>query len=210
MSNSKKDFQVVYNLISDFISNLSDSQFASLIDGTGEIKFAEKTIDNALKESYNEVIHTIVNMQNYDDKINYLKSNKHLSNKTKIIEFCKYFKVNYKTKDTIETLINNIVEYGEENREDIIYRYNRKVRLEDSLDLIAKKLENYLDVKEAKEYLCKCNEISSKVNLIKLARRLNVFVDRESSYENILETILKSVVEAKIRSYTIRKKIITE
>ncbi|MGL4106927.1 hypothetical protein [Clostridium sp. LP20] len=40
-----------------------------------------------------------------------------------------------------------------------------------------------------------------------MKKYLFVFTDREAPYDTIMDNIIKSVVEAKIRSYTIRKKV---
>lgn len=64
-----------------------------------------------------------------------------------------------------------------------------------------------MDVEEARNLIRNSKVLESKSNLLKLAKKLSVFIDREAQYEVILDNIIKSVVEAKIRSYTIRKKI---
>ncbi len=211
MSNSKKDFNIVSQLFVDFINNLTDVQFNNLIDGTADIKYAEKALDASLKDKYEAILYKIVSINDRQEKVSFIRDNEQLENKAKLLGFCKYFKVDAKNKDTVETIINNIIEFSEKNSENVVYRFNKKENIEDSIDKIAQDLETFMDVEEAKKYIKSCNSVDSKVNLLKLAKKLNVFIsDRESSYDIILDSIIKSVVEAKIRSYTIRKKFIEE
>ncbi|MCG4543298.1 hypothetical protein, partial [Clostridium perfringens] len=100
-----------------------------------------------------------------------------------------------------------IIDYIKINKDVLIYKFSKSENLELGIEEVAKKLENSMDVDEAKAIITGSKVVESKTNLLKLAKKLNVFVDREFSYENIMDNIIKSVVESKIRSYTIRKKL---
>lgn len=207
MSNSKKDFCIISKLVIDLVNNLSEEQYNNLVNGTADIRYTEKGIDSEKKVTYNNIIYELATKDSLDEKINVIKSNAHLSTKAKLIEFCKYFKIEYKTKETIDTIIQNIVQYVDENRDNIIYRFEKAEDIQESIDEIAKKLEEIMNVEEARTLISQSKAIENKTNLLKLAKKLNVFIDREATYEAIVDNIIKSVVEAKIRSYVIRKKL---
>lgn len=207
MSNSKKDFCIVSKLVIDLVNNLSEEQYNNLVNGTADIRYMEKGIDSEKKEIYNSIVYELATKDGLDKKINVIKTNAHLSTKSKLLEFCKYFKIEFKTKDTIDKIIQNIIQYVDENKDNIIYRVEKAEDIQESIDEIAKKLEEIMDVEEARDLIAKSKVVESKTNLLKLTKKLNVFTDRESSYETIVDNIIKSVVEAKIRSYVIRKKL---
>lgn len=207
MSNSKKDFLIVSKLLADLVNNLSEDQFNNLVNGTADIKYFEKGIDNEKKEKYNNILYKLAKEKNSEKKIELITNSEELSTKSKLIDFCKHFKIEFKVKDTNSVITKRILNFVDENEEDIIYRFNKLECIEENVDEIAKKLENIMDVEEARTLIFNSQSLKNKTNLLKLSKKLNVFIDRESSYETIVDIIIKSVVEAKIRSYTIRKKI---
>jgi len=207
VSNSKKDFCIVSKLVIDLVNNLSEEQYNNLVNGTADIRYIEKGIDNEKKEIYNGIIYELSKKDDLEEKIGIIKTNTHLSTKSKLIEFCKYFKIEYKAKENIDTIIQNIIQYVDENKENIMYRFEKAEDIQGSIDEIASKLEEIMNVEEARTLISQSKAIENKTNLLKLAKRLNVFIDREATYETIVDNIIKSVVEAKIRSYVIRKKL---
>lgn len=208
MASSKKDFYVVSKLILEVVNSLTEEQFSNLVNGTADLKYIEKSIDSDKKEKYNLILFTIANKEGTEEKIKFIKETDELSTKTKMIEFCKYFKIDYKVKDSVDEVIKNIVMFSEGNKDSIIYKYSRIEDIQLGIDEIAKKLEECMDVEEGKNLIDKSKIVESRVNLFKLAKKLNVFIsNRDASYDVIRDTIIKSVVEAKIRSFTIRNKI---
>ena len=207
MTSSKKDFSIISKNILDFINNLTEEQFNNIVNGTADIKYVEKGLDNDKREIFNSIVNYLINENDDEKRINYVKENSNLATKAKLIEFCKYLKIDYKQKDTIDVIISNIIDYIKINKDVLIYKFSKSENLELGIEEVAKKLENSMDVDEAKAIITGSKVVESKTNLLKLAKKLNVFVDREFSYENIMDNIIKSVVESKIRSYTIRKKL---
>lgn len=201
---SKKDFLVISKVINEFINSLTEEQFSNLINGTGDIRYIEKGLDNEKRELYNKLIYDIAKENNEFKKE---KINEILSTKSKIIEFCKYFKINYKAKETNDSLVENILIYIEKNRNIIIHRYEKVEDIESEINKLAKKLEDTMSIEEAKQLIYDAKCVENKGDLLKLSKKLNVFTNREATYEAILENIIKSVVESKIRSYKIRKKM---
>lgn len=207
MASSKKDFCIVSKIVLDLINGLTEEQFNSLLNGTADVRYVEKGLDSETKEKYNEILYRLSVEDDDLKRIEFIKGNEYLKTKNKLVEFCKNFKIEIKSKDTIDSIIENIINYIDKNKENISYRYNRSESLELGIDEVAKKLEEIMDIDEAKKLILESKAVESKANLIKLSKKLNVFTDREANYDTIMDTIIKSVVEAKIRSYTIRKKI---
>lgn len=207
MASSKKDFCIVSKLVVDLVNGLTEEQFNNLVSGTADIRYSEKGLDSEKKEKYNQILYKLALEENAKNRVMIIKQNDELVTKGKLIEFCKNFKIEFKTKDTIDMIVENIISYVSENKENIVYRYSRSENLELGIDELAKKLERIMDIEEARRLILESKVVENKANLIKLSKKLNVFTDREASYDTIMDNIIKSVVEAKIRSYTIRKKI---
>lgn len=207
MANSKKDFCIVSKMVLDLINGLTEEQFNNLLNGTADIRYIERGLDSEKKEKYNEILYKLSLEDDDLKRIEFIKENDYLKTKNKLVEFCKNFRIEIKAKDTIDTIIENIINYVNKNKESILYRYSKLESLELGIDEVAKKLEEIMDIEEAKKLILESKAVENKANLIKLSKKLNVFTDREATYDTIMETIIKSVVEAKIRSYTIRKKL---
>ncbi|TYQ14841.1 UNVERIFIED_CONTAM: hypothetical protein Cloal_1224 [Acetivibrio alkalicellulosi] len=207
MANSKKDFNIVLKIFIDFINTLTEDQFSNLVNGSADIKYQDKGLDNDKKEIYTNILYKIAIEDNIEEKTKIIACSEELSTKSKLLEFCKYFKICYKSKDTIDIIIKNIIEFIDKNKESIIYKYSMAENLEENIDKIAQRLEEIMDIVEARSFMSKSKILENKSNLLKLSKKLNVFIDRDSTREIIVDNIIRSVVEAKIRSYTIRKKI---
>lgn len=207
MSNAKKDFSIMCKLVLDFVNSLTEEQFNNLINGTADIKYNEKGLSQDKKERYNCILYNICMEDTREKAVDYIKKCDELSTKLKLNEFCKYFRIEIKVKDSIDTIINKIIEFVEKDKENIKYKYDKQINCEKNVDTIAQKLEECIDIEEAKEIIYSSDLMSSKIEMMKLAKRLKVFNDKDASCENIAENIIKTVVEAKIRSYIIRKKI---
>lgn len=206
MSSSKKEFCIISKILLDFISSLTEEQYNNLVKGEAEIKYIEKNIDTVKKQKYDKILYDLAVENLVEIKIQYIKSNEDLSNKSKLIDFCKYHKINYKTKETNDSIINNIIKFVDINKEDIVYRWQKKENIEESIENVAEELQKIMNIEEAKIYIKKSKIIDNKSNALKLAKQLNVFVNREHSYDDIVDSIVNSVVGAKIRSYSIRNK----
>ncbi|MDU5650247.1 MAG: hypothetical protein E6038_03875, partial [Clostridium perfringens] len=109
MASSKKDFSIISKNILDFINNLTEEQFNNIVNGTADIKYVEKGLDNDKREIFNSIVNYLINENDDEKRINYVKENSNLATKAKLIEFCKYLKIDYKQKDTIDVIISNII-----------------------------------------------------------------------------------------------------
>lgn len=206
-ANAKKDYEIISKLFLDFVSNLSSAEFDSLVNGTAVIKYVEKSLTPSTKSMYDQILSELLKVDSPEQYTSYIKEHKELDTKSKLFEFCKYFNIETKAKDTMEMLITRVIDHIDKNKESLLYSLDRKSDIMYSINSIANKLEEFMDVQQALDFL-KSNEIlSSKSNLNKLAKKLNVFMEKDNSYENMLNSIIDSVVGAKIRSFAIRKKI---
>lgn len=196
---------MISKLILNFINNLTNEQYSNLVNGNGELQYADKSLDNEVKKFYEEFVQSLIQIQIDEEKLIFINQN--LPKKNDMINFCKYYQIPYKIRETQQQIAYNILEYIDSNKEDIIYQTEKKQNIEEKIERISIELKKIMDVDEAKNLLKNNEVIKNKSNLLKLAKKLNVFVDRNSSFETIVENIIKSVVEAKIRSYTIRKKM---
>ena len=204
---AKKDYCIVSKIIGDFIDGLTEEQFNNLLNGNADIKYVEKGIDSSIKEIYHLIMHRLISADSEEIIRDIIKNEDYLSNKQKIQDFCKFFKVEFRIKDSNEMLITNIIEFVKNNRGVLLYKYERQDSIDVKIEEIAKQLEEIMNVEEARELLKSKDILQNKTNLVKLAKKLRVFFDREAGVDTIIDTIVQSVVEAKIRSYTIRKKI---
>ncbi len=207
MGSSKKDFYTVNKLLADFINGLTEEQFSKLVDGLAEVKYVEKALDSLTRSKYDEILLATAKIKDRKHRIEELSSLNDLNTKAKLIDLCKYINIDCKSKDRVDDIIAKIENYVNESSETIIDKNEKSTGLEERLDEIGNELEKFMNVDEARHFLVTNKDVASKTNLVKLARKLRVYIEKEASYDLIIETILKSVVEAKIRSYTIRKKM---
>lgn len=205
MSSSKKDFVLIGKVINDFINNLSESDYESLINGTSIIKLKKKELPEAARNIYSDILKELVNSD--EDKLLFeIDSINEIKSKMDRIKFCDYLNIPLLKKDTNEDIKAKIASYIINNKDGILYRLNKKDNMTDSLGRIAETLERYMDENEAKEFLLACDLFSNKANSYKLASILDVYVPKDKSNEDIIDLIVSSVVGAKIRSYKIRNK----
>ncbi len=202
---SKKDFYIVNKLICEFINNLSDSDYESLVNGTATVKIKRKEIPDTTKEVYAVILKKLATVDK--DKLLYeIEQIDELKNKAGKINFCEYVNVTLLKKDTNDEIKYKIAEYIINNKEDILYKLEKKSFMTNSLEKIAATLENYMDEKEAKDFLMHSELLTNKTNLFKLANLLDVYVLKEKTNEEIIDLIVSAVVGARIRSYKIRNK----
>lgn len=203
---SKKDCYILSKLFSDFINGLSESDYECLINGHATINIKKKEITSSQNEVYDSVLKKLINIEEYDLLTKELKDNNNLKKKADRIKFCEYLNITVLNKDTIPNLNDKIINYINNNKGDIIYKNSKREDVINSFEKIAEKIAKIMDEKEAREYIVNCEILSNKANLIKLANILDVYVEKDKTYEDIVNKIVSTVVTAKIRSYKIRNK----
>lgn len=205
MSNSKKDSEVLFKLIHNFIQNMTVSQYESLIKGYSELKVIEKNISNQDEYLFLNTLLEINSELSLEDKQTWLKDK--FNQKSELIQLAKFIDVPLKSRDTIEDIINKIIHKAEEMKDEIHYRASRENSKEKEIAALSREFGNSMDIKEARNLIVNSPLLSNKNDLLNFARTFNVYPDRGASVDSIVDVLIKSVVEAKLRSYKIRQKL---
>lgn len=205
MSNSKKEIELLYKLFSNFLSNLTNEQYLQLLNGEADLKLVSKKIDQNTIQMYKMILQEIVDIEDIEERKILLLS--HFNKKTDLANLSNYLNIPTKSKDTVKIILDNIIEYTLANEDYIKNNIKENQKLEKELSELVNQIEGTMDSAEAKELLKKSSISSRKVDLINFAKKLSVFPDKRSSTDDIINEIVQTVVEAKIRSYKIRKKM---
>ncbi|MGO4547191.1 hypothetical protein AB4Z29_20630 [Paenibacillus sp. 2TAB23] len=206
MSDSKKDFETVQKMFIDFISNLTNIEYEKLLRGEGTIKFFEKEISPSRKSELTGLLNNLLGL-NAENIQAHIKSNPELKTKAQLMEFCDLFNIDVKSKDKSDSIIYKIIDFIESNRDSLQNTLNKRNDIDSLIESVAIELEKIMDMNIARELILSSAFSSNKTNLLKLARRLDVHLDKDVSLDNAKELIVDSVVGSKIRSLSIRKKI---
>jgi hypothetical protein len=205
VSNSKKDSEILFKIIQSFVQNMTTSQYESLINGYSEIKVVEKNININNEFVYLDILLDINSQSFFEEKQMVIKGK--LNQKSELIQLAKFIDVQVKSRDTIDELVNKIIIKAEELKDEIAHRASRESSKEMELAELSQVFESSMDVKEARNLIENSSLLSNKSELLKFARTFNVYPDRGASIDNIIDVLVKSVVEAKLRSYKIRQKL---
>ncbi len=207
MSNSKRDSEILIRLFNSFVGNLTVGQYEKLINGHAEIKLVEKE-SNSNDDDNNNYLNFLEKLNSiniYEEKAFFLK--KHFNQKIELIQLAKFLGVQTKTRDTIDDLIKKIIVISDDLKDEIKYKVSRKNYQEETLSNLYEKFEHSMDVEDAKIMLKGSSIYQNKSELLKFARRFSVYPDKSSSIDHIVDLLVKSVVEAKLRSLKIRQKL---
>ncbi|MBU8697013.1 hypothetical protein [Bacillus pumilus] len=205
MSNSKKDSEILFKLFHNFVQNMTNSQYESLINGFSEIKVVEKNININDEYVYLNILSEVNSESTFEGKQTLIK--KKFSQKNDLIQLAKFIDIQVKSRDTIDELINKIIPKAEELKGEIDYKLTRENTKEENLSHLSLAFENSMDAKEARDLIVNSPLYSNKNELLKFARTFDVYPDRGASIDSIVDALIKSVVEAKLRSYKIRQKL---
>lgn len=205
MSNSKKDTEIIFKTISNFISGLSEVQYSQLINGEGELIFRLKGLDNETIKFSKDLMFSLVEINSTKARREYLETN--INKKIDLMNLCNFLNIPMKSRDNSKVLIDSIMEYITQNEKEIKYSLKKEHENKENLNNLANDLETVMDVNEARILLKNFSEINKKNDLIDFAKSLSVFPDKRMNVDEIIDEIVKTVVEAKIRSYKIRKKL---
>ncbi|WP_144521737.1 hypothetical protein [Bacillus pumilus] len=205
MSNSKKDSEILFKLFHNFVQNMTNSQYESLINGFSEIKVVEKNININDEYVYLNILSEVNSESTFEGKQTLIK--KKFSQKNDLIQLAKFIDIQVKSRDTIDELINKIIPKAEELKGEIDYKLTRENTKEENLSHLSLAFENSMDAKEARDLIVNSPLYSNKNELLKFARTFDVYPDRGASIDSVVDALIKSVVEAKLRSYKIRQKL---
>lgn len=205
MSNSKKEIELLYKLFSNFLSNLTNEQYLQLVNGESELKLVSKKIDTNTIQVYKMLLQDIISVEDIEERKLLLSS--HLNKKSDLINLSDFLNIPTKSKDTIKVMLDNIIEYTIENGDYIKNNVKEDQKYEKELSDLINQIEATMDTNEAKDLLKNSSIAYRKADLMNFAKKLSVFPDKRSSADDIINEIVQAVVEAKIRSYKIRKKL---
>jgi hypothetical protein len=185
---------------------LSDDEIENLILGKATLKYNVKNISNETREMYDSLLAKLVNCNEIEEVKIIIRDDKSLIKKIDFLDFCDYINIEIKSKDSIENLIDKIYEYIKNKKEYVLSYIDNKKDKELILQEISYKLEEFNDIEEANMYLLNSSNLLTKSDLLKLAKSLNVYIEKENTHEAISRKIVDSVVGAKLRSFTLRGK----
>ncbi|AYK05656.1 hypothetical protein [Brevibacillus laterosporus] len=207
MSNSKKDFEIINKIILDLIISLSVTEYENIIRGTATLKYVEKDLPPSKRVLFQQILNKLVYVNTFEDIQSLLKENPTLKTKTDLIDFCSFLNIGTKSKDTINEIIFKICNFIEYNKESLLYSITKVNETSTNIEIVAEELEKFMNVQDAQEFLKNNEVLTNKSSLIKLAKELDVYIEKDATYSELIETIVDSVVGSKLRSLSIRKKI---
>lgn len=155
---------------------------------------------------YDSLLERLAYCNEIEEMKNTIKEDKSLIKKMEFLGFCDYINIETKSKDSIDNLLERIYEYIKNKKEHVLNYIDNKNNSEMLLQKISYRLEELNDIEEANEYLLSNNNLLTKSDLLKLAKSLNVYIEKENSNEAISRKIVDSVVGAKLRSFALRGK----
>ncbi|QII51314.1 hypothetical protein G3M81_22355 [Bacillus paralicheniformis] len=205
MNSSKRDADLLFKLISNFISNLTEDQYKQLITGEAEIKLKTRKLDSDTVQQYKKLLFELVSIKDIKKRTDFLLSK--MSKKSELINFNNYLNITYKSRDTVQKLVDNIIDYSLKNEGYIRNINSKEQKSEEQFKKLSVKLQEVMDINEAEKILRKSSISNRKIDLLEFGKQLSVFPDKRMSIDEIINEIVQSVVAAKLRSYKIRKKI---
>ncbi|GAA0489308.1 hypothetical protein GCM10008986_13910 [Salinibacillus aidingensis] len=183
----KKDTQKMIQIVSDFISELSDEQFTNLINGNAIIEYKTN-----YKNSFDQIKASVQQGQSMREVEKCFKG----MLKKDIMAFCKDSRIDFRKKDTKKELYHKIAVHFDIKR-------STKPDEKDFKALI-KEFEQCTDVKEAVEFLSEAGELRTKEDLIRFANVLDVHIRPKEKKADIIHRIAESVVGSRIRAQVIK------
>ena len=192
MNKSKEDTIKILDIFNNFVRQLSSTDYQKLINGELSICCVDNRNNNLSEEDikiYDSIINELIKINENDEIIKYLETNKYLSEIQDLIKFCENYKIKLKKDDEKDIIIEKIVKFISEEKE-----------INKIVDIMKEtKYKEY-----ARNIIINSKILNNKINLLKLSKKLDVFIDKSKSKNDIIDRILKSVIDSKIRSSIIR------
>lgn len=192
MNKSKEDTIKILNIFNNFVSQLSFTDYEKLINGELSICCVDNKNNNLSEEDtkiYDSIVNELIKINENDKIIKYLETNKYLLEIQDLIKFCENYKIKLKKDDEKDIIIEKIIKFISEEKE---------------INKIVDIMKETKDKEYAKNIIISSNILNNKINLLKLSKKLDVFIDKSKSKNDIIDRILKSVIDSKIRSSIIR------
>lgn len=189
---SKKNVEEILQLMLDTMKHLSEDQVEKLSTGKATLQYTELSTQS---HPYEDIIEEIHKAENLKDIEQHFKTH----TKKSLISICRYFQIPTKSTDTKALLTNKIAAHFGKS----------KVKVpEESIEFqdIQQQLEKIETIKDGKSFINNHGTLKTKVNLIKLAKSLNVYVDPNYKKKDIQSRIVESIVGARLRGKGIRER----
>jgi len=189
---SKKNVEEIFQLILDTLKNLSEEQVENLSSGSATLKYTEITKKVHPYEEIREKIHQAHTISDIEKLLT-------PHTKKSLLSLSKYFQIPTKSSDTKAILTNKIAtNFG---------KSTKKIPEESTeFENIQQQLEKIETIKDGKTFINNHATLKTKVNLIKLAKSLNVYVDPNNKKKDIQSRIVESIVGARLRGKGIRER----
>ncbi len=191
---SKKNVEEIFQLILDTLKQLSEEQVENLSSGSATLKYTETTTKKV--HPYEEIRDKIQQAHSISDIEQILTTH----TKKSLLSISKYYQIPTKSSDTKAILTNKIVTH--------FGKSTKKIPEESTeFENIQQQLEKIETIKDGKTFINNHATLKTKVNLIKLAKSLNVYVDPNNKKKDIQSRIVESIVGARLRGKGIRDRV---
>lgn len=189
---TKRNVETILQFMLDTMEPLSEDQIKKLLDGSATLQYTELLLKSLPYEEINEEIHKA-------QDINEIEQLFKTHTKKSLVSLCRYFQIVTKSTDTKAILIDKIASHFGKTTTEIQEESNefRDIQLQ---------LEKIETMKDGKTLINNHGTLQTKVNLIKLAKSLNVYVDPKNKKKEIQSRIVESIVGARLRGKGIRER----
>lgn len=189
---SKKNVEEIFQLILDTLKQLSEEQVENLSSGSATLQYTEIT----KKVHPYEEIRKKIQQAHISDIEQLLTTH----TKKSLQSLSKYFQIPTKSSDTKAVITNKIATH--------FGKSSKKIQEESTeFENIQQQLEKIETIKDGKTFINNHATLKTKVNLIKLAKSLNVYVDPNNKKKDIQSRIVESIVGARLRGKGIRDRV---
>lgn len=189
---SKKNVEEILQLMLDTIQHLSEDQVQKLCAGKAALQYKELPTESYPYEQIREEIHKAEDIRDIEQLFK-------THTKKSLISMCKYFQISMKSTDTKALLTHKIVAHFGKST---VKLPEETIEFQD----IQQQLEKIETIKEGKSLINNHATLKTKVNLIKLAKTLNVYIDPTNKKKDIQSRIVESIVGARLRGKGIRER----
>lgn len=189
---TKRNVEAILQFLLDTIKPLSEDQLEKLLAGGATLQYTELAPISDPFEQMREVIYKTQDIKEIEQVLM-------TQTKKSLVAFCRYFQIATKSADTKAILLNKIAIHFGKNTFDEPEESNE-------FQDIQQQLEKIETIKDGKTLINNHGTLQTKVNLIKLAKSLNVYVDPNNKKKEIQSRIVESIVGARLRGKGIRER----
>ncbi|WP_163971069.1 hypothetical protein [Oceanobacillus halotolerans] len=189
---SKTETQALFQIISEFINDLSKEQMENLVNGNATIAYRS----NSQPIGYQHLETSIRNSKSIQEVERACRG----MVKKEIIAFCEVYDIALNKRDTKKVLFKKIASHFQiENTESV------QEKDESELEKIKETFQQLKSVEEAKQFLTNHPLLITKKDLIRFAKILDVYVNPKQKKAIILNRIIESVIGSKVRAKVIQE-----